>query len=134
MFDHPVQNLKGSDLRIKGNTFYAAADPVYGSATIGGSIEPGIVYVGVGSDVSSAKWYELAGRNTTQEKYMISITYHKPAAESGSHVQPYSTFDNYIQWEATWTENGVKRDSTGYHMKNSFHKQSYWPIWRKMKQ
>lgn len=131
-FDHPVQNLKGSDLRIKGNAFYAAADPVYGSETIGGSIEPGIVYVGVGSDVTSAKWYELAGSEyNTREIHDFSITYHKPAAESGSHAQPFSTFDNYIQWEATWTENGVKRDSTGYHMKNSFHRQSYWPIWEK---
>ena len=42
-FDHAVQNLRGSDLRITGNAFYAASDPVYGSETIGGSIEPGIV-------------------------------------------------------------------------------------------
>ena len=55
-FDHPVKNLRGSDLRITGNGFYANADPVYGQETIGGSFEPGIVYVGVGNDVETAQW------------------------------------------------------------------------------
>ena len=129
-FDQPVQNLPGSDLRITGNGFYAAADPVYGSATIGGSFEPGIVYVGVGSDVESAEWYELAGSKYHDgEIHDFSITYYKPTAETGEHKQPYSLYDDYIYWEASWTENGVPRDSTGYHMKNSFHRQSYWPMW-----
>lgn len=129
-FDHPVQNLKGSDLRIKGNAFYSNADPVYGSKTIGGSIEPGIVYVGVGSDVASAQWYELAGSEYyTSEIHDFSITYHKPTAESGEHTQFCSVNDNYIKWEATWTENGEPRDSSGYHIKNSFHNQTYWPMW-----
>ena len=47
-FTEPIANTRGSDLRILGNAYYAAADPVYGAATIGGSIEPGIVYAGVG--------------------------------------------------------------------------------------
>lgn len=130
-FDHPVQNKRGSDLRITGNGFYANADPVYGNQTIGGSFEPGIVYVGVGDDVKTCKWYELAGSEYyTTEIHDFSITYHKPTAEKGDHVQKWSTYDDYIKWEATWTDkNGEPRDSTGYHMKNSFHNQSYWPLW-----
>lgn len=130
-FDHAVQNKKGSDFRILGNGFYSNADPVYGSETIGGSFEPGIVYVGVGDDVETCKWYELAGSEYyTTQIHDFSITYHKPTAEAGEHKQPFSTYDNYIRWEATWTDkNGEKRDSSGYHMKNSFHKQTYWPLW-----
>ena len=42
----------------------------------------------------------------------------------------FSSFDNYIKWEASWTDkNGERRDSTGYHMKISFHRQSFWPLW-----
>lgn len=130
-FDHQVKNTLGSDLRIKGNGFYSMSDPVYGSETIGGSFEPGIVYVGVGDDVETCKWYELAGSEYyTTEIHDFSITYYKPTAEAGEHKQSFSTYDNYIRWEATWTDkNGEKRDSTGYHIKNSFHKQSYWPLW-----
>lgn len=130
-FDHAVQNKKGSDFRILGNGFYSNADPVYGSETIGGSFEPGIVYVGVGDDVETCKWYELAGSEYyTTQIHDFSITYHKPTAEAGEHKQRFSTYDNYIRWEATWTDkNGEKRDSSGYHMKNSFHKQTYWPLW-----
>lgn len=129
-FDHPVQNLRGSDLRILGNGFYANADPVYGSETIGGSFEPGIVYVGVGDDVETAQWYELAGSEYyTTEIHDFSITYYKPTAETGEATQFASIYDNYIRWEATWTENGERRDSTGYHMKNIYHRQTYWPLW-----
>ncbi len=130
-FDHPIQNKPGSDLRIMGNGFYAAADPVYGSETIGGSFEPGIVYVGVGDNIETCSWYELAGSEYyTTEIHDFSITYYKPTSETGEHNQPYSLCDNYLRWQASWTDrNGVKRDSTGYHMKNSFHKQTYWPLW-----
>lgn len=130
-FDHPVQNKRGSDLRITGNGFYSNSDPKYGNETIGGSFEPGIVYVGVGDDLATCKWYELAGSEYyTSEIHDFSITYHKPTAESGEHSIKWSTYDNYIKWEATWTDkNGERRDSVGYHIKNSFHKQSYWPLW-----
>ena len=60
-FTEPIANKRGSDLRILGNAYYAAADPIYGAATIGGSIEPGIVYAGVGTSPETAEWYELAG-------------------------------------------------------------------------
>lgn len=131
-FDDAVENKTGSDFLINGNAFYAAADPIYGSATIGGSIEPGIVYVGVGDNLEDAEWYELAGSEYyTTEIHDFSITYHKPTAESGEHSQFCSVYDNYIYYECSWTDpaTGERRDSTGYHIKNSFHKQTYWPGW-----
>lgn len=129
-FDHPIENKPGSDLRIKGNGFYAEDDPQYGTTTIGGSIEPGIVYVGVGDDLETASWYELAGSEYyTTEIHNFQVTYHKPTAESGEHSLTASSYDNYIQWEASWTENGAQRDSSGYHQKNAYHKQTYWPLW-----
>lgn len=122
-FDHAVQNKPGSDFCVWGNGFYADADPVYGKATIGGSIEPGIVYVGVGDDVSTAKWYELAGSEYyTTEQHDFSITYYKPTTEK--------LVSDYIRWRCSWTDkDGTRRDSTGYHPKNSFHNQSYWPLY-----
>lgn len=130
-FDHPVENKRGSDFLILGNGFYAAADPVYGDKTIGGSIEPGIVYVGVGDDLASAQWYELAGSEYyTTETHDFQITYHKPSAETGPYSLFASSYDNYIKWECSWTDkDGERRDSTGYHMKNVFHHQTYWPLW-----
>lgn len=130
-FDHPIENKPGSDILILGNGFYAANDPIYGSSTIGGSIEPGIVYVGVGKNLEEAKWYELAGSEYyTSEIHDFQITYHKLTAESGEHTQFGSFYDNYIKWECSWTDkNGERRDSTGYHCKNNFHRQSHWPLW-----
>lgn len=125
-FDHAIQNKPGSDFRVKGNGFYSNADPAYGSETIGGSFEPGIVEVGVGNSPKTAKWYELAGSEYyTTEVHDFTIHYFKPTSE------PTSSLDNYIRWEATWTENGVRKDSTGYHAHNPYHKQSYWPSWEK---
>ncbi len=130
-FDHAIENKPGSDFLVLGNGFYSNADPIYGAATIGGSIEPGIVYVGVGKNLEEAKWYELAGSEYyTSEIHDFEITYHKPTAERGDHTQFPSSYDNYIKWECSWTDkNGERRDSTGYHCKNVYHRQSYWPLW-----
>lgn len=130
-FDHAVENKRGSDFCVWGNGFYAENDPVYGAATIGGSIEPGIVYVGVGDDVKTATWYELAGSEYyTTEIHDFKITYYKPTAESGPFSLQGSSYDNYIRWKASWTDkDGLRRDSTGYHQKNSWHKQTYWPTY-----
>lgn len=129
--DQPIKNGKGSDLRILGNAFYSQNDPVYGDATIGGSVEPGIVYAGVGASPETAQWYELAGSEYyTTQRHNFKITYYKPTAETGDHSLPYSIFDEYIRFAASWTEpDGTPCDSTGYLMKNSFHMQSYWPQW-----
>ena len=129
--DQPIKNGKGSDLRILGNAFYSQNDPVYGDATIGGNVEPGIVYAGVGASSETAQWYELAGSEYyTTQRHNFKITYHKPTAETGDHSLPCSIFDKYIRFAASWTEpDGTPCDSTGYLMKNSFHMQSYWPQW-----
>lgn len=130
-FDEPIANKRGSDIRILGNAYYANNDPMYGSATIGGSIEPGIVYAGVGETPATATWYELAGSEYyTTATPNVTITYYKPEAEQGEHTLPYSTYDRYIRFRAEWTDrNGEPCDTVGYMMKNSFHAQSYFPLW-----
>ena len=130
-FDHPIENKHGSDFLVLGNGMYAIDDPKYGKETIGGSIEPGIVYVGVGDNLETAQWYELAGSEYyTSEIHDFEITYFKPTAETCEHQLFRSVCDNYIKWNCTWTDaKGERRDSTGYHMKNQYHLQTYWPKW-----
>ena len=127
----PVNNGKGSDLRILGNAFYSASDPKYGDKTIGGSIEPGIVYAGVGSSPETAEWYELAGSEYyTTEIHDYEITYYKPTAEEGEHSLPFYAYDKYIRWTARWTDkDGTPQTAEGWQPKNTFHTQSYWPLW-----
>lgn len=129
--DQPIKNGKGSDIRILGNAFYSTNDPKYGDATIGGSVEPGIVYVGVGSSPETAEWYELAGSEYyTTEMPRFEITYYKPTVEAGESTTPYITIDNYIRWTASWTNpDGSKQTADGWQPKNQFHEQSYWPAW-----
>lgn len=129
--DQPIKNGKGSDIRILGNAFYSVSDPKYGDATIGGSVEPGIVYVGVGSTPETAEWYELAGSEYyTTEMHRFEITYYKPTVETGESTTPYITIDNYIRWTASWTNpDGSKQTAEGWQPKNQFHNQSYWPAW-----
>ncbi len=131
-FSEPIKNLRGSDILIKGNAYYAANDPKYGTETIGGSIEPGTVWAGVGASPETAKWYELAGSEYfTTERHATTIVYNKPLAETGDHSAPYSTFDNYIAFTHSWaSKDGTPRDTTGFFMKNTFHQQSYWPSWK----
>ena len=129
-FDHAVQNLQGSDLRITGNAFYASSDPVYGSETIGGSMEPGIVYVGVGDDVETCQWYELAGSEYyTSEIHDFSITYYKPTAETGEHHQAFSLYDDYIRWEegGTLTFSGGKLPNNAIDQSGNG---TYWVLYR----
>ncbi len=135
-FDHPIENKHGSDFLVLGNGMYAIDDPKYGKETIGGSIEPGIVYVGVGDNLETAQWYELAGSEYyTTEIHDFEITYFKPTTEACEHQLFGSVCDNYIKWNCTWTNaQGERRDSTGYHMKNQFHIQTYWPKWEDKEQ
>lgn len=135
-FDHPIENKHGSDFLVLGNGMYAIDDPKYGKETIGGSIEPGIVYVGVGDNLETAQWYELAGSEYyTTEIHDFEITYFKPITEACEHQLFGSVCDNYIKWNCTWTNaQGERRDSTGYHMKNQFHIQTYWPKWEDKEQ
>ena len=129
--DQPIKNGKGSDIRILGNAFYSVNDPKYGDATIGGSVEPGIVYVGVGSSPETAEWYELAGSEYyTTEMHRFEITYYKPTSETGTGTGPDNTIDNYIRWTASWTNpDGSNQTAEGWQPKNVYNKQSYWPSW-----
>lgn len=131
--DRPIKNGKGSDIRILGNAFYATDDPKYDAATIGGSVEPGIVYAGVGSSPETAEWYELAGSEYyTTEMHRFEITYYKPTSETVTGTGPDNTIDNYIRWTASWTNpDGSKQTADGWQPKISFHPQSYWPSWEK---
>lgn len=132
-FDHPVENKKGSDLLIKGNGMYAADDPKYGKETIGGSIEPGLVFVGVGDTPETAQWYELAGSEYyTQEWHKNEITYYRPTAESGSATLPGSMCDMYIKHEILWENRDKTGEWTGatfWYPKMAAHRQTYWPLW-----
>ena len=135
-FDHPIENKHGSDFLVLGNGMYAIDDPKYGKETIGGSIEPGIVYVGVGDNLETAQWYELAGSEYyTTEIHDFEITYFKPKTENCEHQLFGSICDKYIKWNCSWTDaQGERRDSTGYHMKNQYHLQTYWPKWEDKEQ
>lgn len=127
-FDHPVENKPGSDILILGNGYYAAEDPVYGKETIGGSIEPGIVYVGVGDKPETAEWYELAGSEYfSSEIHDFKITFFKPENENVGN--------EYVRWQCSWTDkDGTPRDSIGYNAKLAAHRQTYWPQYEKAEQ
>lgn len=124
-FDHPVVNVPGEyDFKIYGNAFAAT-----GSSS-GGSCEPGIVMVSYdenGNGEPDDKWYELAGseyhKQTTINDY--KLTYYKPSADHVAEPNPdykYITDQTYIKW----LDN---KNNIGYVMKNSFHRQEYWPLW-----
>ena len=107
-FDHPVVNVAGDyDLQIFGNSF-------------AGSSEPGIVMVSYdtnGNGLPDDAWYELAGSEYSSAKtqHNFTITYYKPAASTDA---------------IRWTSNDAIADSTsGTVDRNSFHQQSYWPLW-----
>ena len=128
--DAAVQNKRGSDFRIYGNADCSVKSILRGVETVGGSVEPGIVFVGVGTELATAQWYELAGSEYyTTQIHDFAVTYYRPDAEEGSHNMPNSLYDDYIRWEVSWTDrDGVQCDSTGYMPKLSFHNQSYWPL------
>lgn len=115
-FDHNVANKPGEyDFKIYGNAFRNSG---YSDA---GSAEPGIVMVSYdsnGNNIPDDQWYELAGsdyyKSTTLHSY--EITYHKPTGN-----EPDAT---YIHW--TSNDNA---EPSGYVVRNSFHRQSYWPQW-----
>lgn len=126
-FDHPVANVEGEyDFKIYGNAFMAA-----GSSS-GGSCEPGIVMVSVdanGNGEADDEWYELAGseynKDTAKKNY--KITYYKPDADKVADPDPDSNFitdRTYVRYTTNYDD-----EAEGYVMKNSFHKQSYWPEW-----
>lgn len=124
-FDHPVVNVAGDyDFQVFGNAFQGSS-----TALQGGSSEPGIVMVSCDvnhNGVPDDPWYELAGSDyyNAKTQHGYSITYYRPASEQGTYDG--SVWHSYIKW----TSNDVNPDSTsGYVEKNTFHAQSYWPMW-----
>lgn len=146
-FDHTVINVEGKrDIRILGNAFQSAANPNPG-APYGGSVEPGVVMVAYdrnkngkpdedewyeiwGSshiDETKELWYQMAVDNGNDVKLIrdYAITYHRPETEdpvagSGPNVS--------VREYAYWEDN---QGNSGYKVKNTFHRQSYYPQWLK---
>jgi len=125
-FDHTIPNLEGRDFKILGNAFWGNN----ANATRTGSCEPGIIMVGYDKNKNGKpdedEWYEIAGseyfKNTTTKNY--SITYFKPNETKppvpGSEL--WQTDVEYIKWQDNIGNSGFKT-------KNTFHSQSYYPLW-----
>ncbi|WP_111307924.1 PKD-like domain-containing protein [Confluentibacter sediminis] len=108
-FDHTIINKEGNDFVILGNALSSWA-------------EPGIIMVSYDANdngIDDDEWYEIAGseynKPSTIKNY--EITYFKPKSEPSGNVP------DYISWE----DNQGKK---GYVSKNSFHSQSYYPLWK----
>lgn len=114
-FDHPVVNVAGQyDFKIYGNAFKAD------QTNTGGSSEPGIVMVSVdtnGDGIPNDEWYELKGSETGADGGFenFTIIYQRP-----SQLESFEA--------VKWTSNEPGRES-GVVDANSFHTQSYWPLW-----
>lgn len=113
-FPQSIPNIKGEyDFKIRGNAYYNSKT---GTGELGGSAEPGIVFVSKdvnGNGKPDDEWYELAGseygKETETRKY--EITYYRP--EPGKDVY--------------WKDN---QGNDGYVFRNVFHNQeSYYPVW-----
>lgn len=141
-FDHTIQNVIGKrDFRVIANAFYAAANPDP-DAPLGGSCEPGIIMVAYDANKNGLpdenEWYEIAGSshvdptkepwynkaknagNNINTYFNYQITYYKPEQEPQSKDE----WDTYIKWEDN-------KGNKGYKVKNSFHRQPYYPLWIK---
>ncbi|SIS35362.1 hypothetical protein SAMN05421639_103258 [Chryseobacterium shigense] len=125
-FDHTIPNLEGRDFKILGNAFWGNDANV----TRSGSCEPGIIMVGYDKNKNGQpdedEWYEIAGseyfKSSTTKNY--SITYFKPNENKppipGSEF--WQTDVEYIKWQDNIGNSGFKT-------KNTFHAQSYYPLW-----
>ncbi|MBB6371722.1 cell surface protein [Chryseobacterium shigense] len=125
-FDHTIPNLEGRDFKILGNAFWGNNS----STARTGSCEPGIIMVGYDKNKNGKpdedEWYEIAGseyfKNSTTKNY--NITYFKPNENKppvpGSEF--WQTDVEYIKWQDNFGNSGFKT-------KNTFHAQSYYPLW-----
>lgn len=109
-FDHTVVNREGNDFVVLGNAFKDWA-------------EPGVIMVSYdanGNGLPDDEWFEIEGSQhpaeTTIKEY--EMTYYRPAEEPADPNE-----QNYIRW----TDN---QGQEGYIAKNSFHRQSYYPMWK----
>ena len=114
-FPQPIPNIKGEyDFKVKGNAYYNLKT---GTGKLGGSAEPGIVFVSKdvnGNGMPDDEWYELKGSEygKATETRGYEITYHRP---------------NPANLKVFWKDN---QGNEGYIFRNSFHNQeSYYPLW-----
>lgn len=127
-FDHTVINVPGEkDFRIWGNAFYELLNP----EERGGSAEPGIVMVSYDTNCNGRpddEWYELAGSEyfKSETKHNYAITYSRPDPNQIPEEDETGFLDNvkYIPWTDS-------EGNSGYIAKNTFHNQSYYPLWVK---
>ena len=126
-FDHMVENQSGKlDLQIWGNAFFSDKTNPSG----GGSSEPGIVYVSYDADgngLPDDEWYELAGSeySSTDTHRNYSVTYYRTPAD---HVATPDTVNKAFV-DTTFVRWKDNEGNEGYIVKNSFHKQAYYPEW-----
>ncbi len=127
-FDHTIVNVPGKrDFRIFGNSF-------------AGSAEPGVIMVAYDKNKNGKpdedEWYEIAGSgNFTAE----NESWYEDALAAGGNLKTYRDYemtfyrpevedssprDEYIRW----TNN---KGEEGYKVKNTYHRQSYYPLWVK---
>lgn len=129
-FDHMVENKAGfCDFRVLGNAFMAIDNP--NQSRVGGSCEPGVIMVSYDANnngLPDDEWYEIAGseHNNGTDKKNYSITYFKPDPNKPAipGEAKHEIDKEYIRWEDS-------EGNTGWKVKNSFHRQSYYPEWIK---
>ncbi len=108
-FDHPIINVdEVADFIVYGNAYE-------------GSAEPAIIYVAYdknGNGLPDDEWYEIYGESHLMETTIADyeITYYRPENETEEAT------DEYIAWKDN-------QGQSGYLAKNSFHRQSYLPLW-----
>lgn len=102
-FDHSILNDGGYNIAVTGNSF-------------DGSSEPGIVWVMQdenGDGLPNDTWYELRGSEYGKPETLsdYAVTYYRPEGDDGT---------------IPWRDNA---GGSGAIERNSFHRQSYYPIW-----
>ncbi|MDW8848532.1 cell surface protein [Flavobacterium sp. MMLR14_040] len=125
-FDHTIPNRNGRDFKILGNAFWGNE----ASEARSGSCEPGIILVAYDKNKNGKpdedEWYEIAGseyfKNTTIKNY--SITYFKPEVNKAPVAgdEFWQADVEYIKWQDNL-------GNSGHKTQNSFHNQSYYPLW-----
>lgn len=120
-FDHPIVNVKGcADFKVFGNAFQGDA-----TTSKGGSSEPGIVMVSKdvnNNGIPDDPWYELAGSeyNNPKTKHDYKIVYYRPNIARNWKKDTCSV---------RWTSNDTDSLNAGKVEKNTFHAQTFWPMW-----
>ncbi len=117
-FDHTIINKADKrDFKVLGNGF-------------AGSSEPGIIMVAYDKNKNGKpdedEWYEIAGSEYTNPNTIknYTITYTKPD-ETKTPIKGTIGWQTDIEY-VKWSDN---QGNLGFKTKNSYHKQSYYPLW-----